>query len=45
MITPTDLGTDGHITITKSATGFTATLSNADNSGFSYTATGFGRAL
>ena len=45
IITPTDLGANGFVTLTKSTTGFTATLSGAANTGFSYTATGFGRAL
>ena len=45
IITPTNLGADGFVTLTKSTTGFTATLSGASNTGFSYTATGFGRAL
>jgi len=45
VITPTNLGADGFVTLTKSTTGFTATLSGASNTGFSYTATGFGRAL
>ncbi len=45
IITPTDLGANGFVTLTKSTTGFTATLSGASNTGFSYTATGFGRAL
>ena len=44
-ITPTNLGADGFVTLTKSTTGFTATLTDASNTGFSYTATGFGRAL
>ena len=45
IITPTNLGADGFVTLTKGTTGFTATLSGASNTGFSYTATGFGRAL
>ena len=45
VITPTNLGADGFVTLTKSTTGFTATLSGASDTGFSYTATGFGRAL
>ncbi len=45
IITPTNLGANGFVTLTKSTTGFTATLSGASNTGFSYTATGFGRAL
>ena len=45
VITPTNLGADGFVTLTKSTTGFTATLTDASDTGFSYTATGFGRAL
>jgi predicted phage tail protein len=46
IITPTDLGTNGYVTLSStSATGFTATLTSATSSGFTYTATGFGRAL
>ena len=45
IITPTNLGANGFVTLTKSTTGFTATLSGASDTGFSYTATGFGRAL
>jgi hypothetical protein len=46
IITPTDLGTNGYVTLSStSATGFTATLTSATSSGFTYTATGYGRAL
>ena len=45
VITPTNLGADGFVTLTRSTTGFTATLTDASDTGFSYTATGFGRAL
>lgn len=46
LITPTDLGTNGYITLSStSGTGFTATLTSATSSGFTYTATGYGRAL
>jgi len=46
IITPTELGVDGYVTLSgTSATGFTATLTGATSSGFTYTATGFGRAL
>ena len=45
IITPTNLGANGSVTLTKTATGFTATLTSATSSAFTYTATGFGRAL
>jgi hypothetical protein len=46
VITPTDLGANGYITLSSvSGSGFTATLTGASNTGFSYTATGYGRAL
>jgi len=46
LITPTDLGTNGYVTLSStSGTGFTATLTSATSSGFTYTATGYGRAL
>jgi len=46
VITPTDLGADGFVTLSsETAAGFTATLTGASNTGFSYTATGFGRSL
>lgn len=45
IITPTNLGATGSVTLTKTAAGFTATLTSATSSAFTYTATGFGRAL
>jgi hypothetical protein len=46
IITPADLGNNGYVTLSgSSAEGFTATLTSATSSGFTYTATGFGRAL